>query len=78
MFKPGDYFVLTKEQIDHDDEDEKRITPVGSVFYIDTAGILGKDPPFQCQCPVTGGLWFMTEAELDAEAKFLISSPPTS
>jgi|GEM_PF-3507825 len=66
-YKIGDQFVLLIEQLDDDDGIE-RITPVGSVVTI--LPIFPKqEAAYVVGCPATGGSWFFSEPELDAQCR---------
>lgn len=67
-YKVGDVFRLLTLQIDHDDNDNERVTPRGS--YVVVSEIQQPaDNPYIVSCPKTGGWWFMSQAELDGQAE---------
>ena len=61
----GQRRILKVDQTDDDDGTE-RVTPAGSIVEI--LDVTRDSPnPYTVGCPETGGTWFFTAAELDAE-----------
>lgn len=59
-YQEGDWFFMRVEGWDADDEGNQRVTPTGSLVYIETA-FKGEDN-HSIVCPATGG-WFFMDAE---------------
>lgn len=60
---------LTVEQIDHDENDDERRTPVGTIVEI--TRIYDTGTPYQVEDRTGGGWWLMDAEELDRETEAL-------
>lgn len=62
IYQENTWFIMTAPGHDTDDEDNERVTPIGSLVLIDQT-FEGEDN-YSVYCPATGGCFFMDDEEI--------------
>ncbi len=75
-YKVGDAFRLLLLQIDHDESDNERVTPAGSIVEVSYIAAENTCNPYVVSCPANGASWFFSDGELEREAELIAATRP--